>query len=162
MPEIDLNTIIGAIVLLLSSVGSSVIAVRSLLGPGAVRRILAAMASDVERRPDGAAVPKPETDSELLADAIATRVLDRTEHRFERIEDRLKGVEDKIAEVQTEQESALEREAENSRRIHALQLSMMQRVARVEGALAIAVPQAELDPDATPVQGIPLERPRIR
>lgn len=151
MGELDVNALIGAATLVLTAIGGGVLGVRSALGAG--RRLLAALASDVERRPDGAAAPRPGGDGELLADAIATRVQDRLEPRFERIEGEL-------AKVREEQEAALDREAESSRELRSLQLQISTRLARVEGATGVAVPAAELEAEATPVHGIPLEARR--
>lgn len=158
MGELELGTLVGGIVLLLSSIGSAVLAVRSALGTAGGRRLLATLVNDVERRPDGTATPRPETDAALVADAVATRVLDRLDPRLDRIEGRLGTVEGEVAKIREEQGAALEREAAASDANRAMQLQLSQRVARVEGATGVGTPLDEAD--VTPVQGIPLQARR--
>lgn len=156
--ELDISTLVGGIVLLLSSIGSSVLAVRSALGTAGGRRLLATLVTDVERMPDGTVSPKPETNVGLVADAVATRVLDRLDPRLDRIEGRLGIVEGEVAKVREEQGAALEREAAASDANRAMQLQLSQRIARVEGVTRVGAPLDEAD--VTPVHGIPLQARR--
>lgn len=156
MGELDPEAIVGAATLLLATLGGGVLwIVRQALGSVGGRRILAALAADVERREDGSPAPRPGGDGELLADAIATRVHDRIEPELQRLSDGLDA-------VRAEQDKTLEREAERSREVRTLQLQLTSRISRLEGKTGVAIPQDQLDAEATPISGIPLEIRRVK
>lgn len=137
----------------LVALGSVLLGVGAMLGGGlawlarmAGPRLVATLAKQVEPGPDGHSHPKPSTDGELLADAIATRVHDRLEPRLARIEADL--------------EDMAENEAARSMLLRSFQLQTESRLAELAGHAGIPVERPSSGADVTPIAGIPIRRQR--
>lgn len=141
MGELDPNTVIGAATLILGAIGAGV-----LRSAGVGRRILAAIASDLERRSDGSWSAKPGGDGEALADAIATRVQERQAPELRSLREGQDRQETEIRRLREAMDTAEEREAERSRRVDRIERRSGERFARIEERLRIP-PTREDAPD---------------
>lgn len=94
--------------------------------------------------------PKPDTDSALLVQAIATATAQATKAELRPEIDDLRT---QISAVRTEQGAADERETERSRRVDRIELATEGRLARIEGHLGIGGRHDESTSEDAPTSG---------
>jgi hypothetical protein len=142
--DFDVNALVGAAVVLLGALGTAVLA----LGRSPAKRLLAALAGDVERKPDGSCVPKPGGAIDLLVDTVAARVADRIEPSFAAIRSDIATLRAKQASAHEREIDALKREERVERDLGSLKVALVNRIARLEGAAGVPI---EMHGDLTPI-----------